>query len=301
MRLTLRQLQIFVSIAECGSTAAAADGVALSQSATSAALNELEGILQTRLFDRVGKRLAINEVGRQLLPQAKATLDGANEIELQFGASGFANALRIGASTTIGNYLLPRLIAQYRRRNTASQVGIEIANTRQIAAAVADFKLDLGLVEGPVHEAELVAQPWITDRMVIVAAPRHPLATAFSGRKVPLASLREAEWLLRETGSGTREAVEHALLPHLHALTSGINFGDSEAIKRAVAEGLGISCLSVCVVEDLLKTKKLIVLASSVPPIRRHFYLIHHRKKNPSKGMTRFLEFCLEHATVAEK
>ncbi len=301
MRLTLRQLQIFVTIAECGSTTAAADRVALSQSATSAALNELENILQTRLFDRVGKRLVINEVGRQLLPQAKATLDGANEIELQFGASGFASALRIGASTTIGNYLLPRLIAHYRRRDGNTHPSVEIANTRQIAAAVADFKLDLGLVEGPIHAPELLAQPWMTDEMVIVAAPRHALGSAFAGRKVPLALLRQAEWLLREPGSGTREAVEQALLPHLHAMTSGIDFGDSEAIKRAVAEGLGLSCLSLSVVEDLLKTKKLVVLASSIPPIRRHFYLIRHRKKIPSKGMARFLEFCLAHASAAAK
>src|SRR5277367_4135508 len=113
MRITIRQLAIFVAVAEAGSTTAAGQRVALSQSATSAALNELESVLDARLFDRVGTRLVLNDTGRALLPQARAVLDGATAIEREFGlgaADGEAGAgapLRVGASTTIGNYLLP--------------------------------------------------------------------------------------------------------------------------------------------------------------------------------------------------
>src|SRR3954470_18270097 len=117
MRITLRQLSIFKAVADAGTTAAAALQVALSQSATSAALNELESVLGARLFDRIGTRLVLNDTGRGLLPQARAVLDGAAGIERDFGIAVDArdaaapSLLRVGASTTIGNYLLPTLIA----------------------------------------------------------------------------------------------------------------------------------------------------------------------------------------------
>src|SRR5438067_7345046 len=128
MRITLRQLAIFAAVADAGSTASAAGRVALSQSATSAALNELEAVLGARLFDRVGTRLVLNDTGRGLLPQARAVLDGAAGIEREFGlgtAPGEAGApslLRVGASTTIGNYLLPTLIAGWQRAHPGAPV-----------------------------------------------------------------------------------------------------------------------------------------------------------------------------------
>jgi DNA-binding transcriptional LysR family regulator len=150
VRLTLRQLHIFVAIAQSGSTTAAAECVALSQSATSAALNELEGLLKIQLFDRVGKRLILNDNGRLLLPQARQMLDAAATIEKQFSATGqFSGVdLRVGASTTIGIYLLPALLAAAAAKNADVRPHIMIANTADVAAAVANFKVDFGLIEG---------------------------------------------------------------------------------------------------------------------------------------------------------
>jgi len=117
LRLTLRQLQIFVAVAAAGGTAAAARRIALSQPATSAAVNELEALLEVRLFDRVGGRLVLNEHGRTMLPEARLLLDAAQSIEGRFGRGGRVHAphLRLAASTTIGNYLIPPLLAAYRR------------------------------------------------------------------------------------------------------------------------------------------------------------------------------------------
>jgi len=160
MRITLRQLGVFTAVADAGSTTAAADRVALSQSATSAALNELEAQLGARLFDRVGTRLVLNDTGRGLLPQARAVLDGAAGIEREFGPGGAPSSLRVGASTTIGNYLLPTLIAAWRRTHPGAHVDVAIANTGAVAAAVARMEVDVGLVEGPCHEPDVVAQAW---------------------------------------------------------------------------------------------------------------------------------------------
>lgn len=292
MRLTLRQLQIFLEVARAGSTTAAADVVALSQSATSAALNELEGVLNIQLFDRVGKRLVLNDDGRLLLPQARQMLDAAATIESQFSGVDAVKGmeLRIGASTTIGIYLLPSLIAA-AADHVSSRPRIKIANTADVAAAVANFEVDFGLIEGPCHEPDLLVEPWIRDELIIVAAPLHPILKGDPHKTVARKELREAGWLLREPGSGTREAVEHALVPHLHSLRSSGEFGNSEAIKYAAAEGLGIACLSRWVVDDLIAMGRLVEVRTTLPALHRHFYLIHSRQKILSARLQAFLAF----------
>lgn len=295
MRLTLRQLQIFVAVAETGSTTAAAQRIALSQSAASAAVNELESILATRLFDRVGKRLLLNDGGRGLLPQARWLLDGASGIERWFGSAAETQMLQIhlGASTTIGNYLLPGIIAAYGDANAAAQVRVDIGNTQEIIAAVAGFNVDIGFIEGPCHTPHIKVIPWRQDELVIVCAPGYQLAQASSGSRISLKRLAEARWLLRETGSGTREAVEQALLPHLHHLQAGLQLGGTEAIKQAAAEGLGVSCLSRCVVEDFVALGRLIILKTVLPALTRKLSVVHHEKKYLSAGLTGFISHCL--------
>ena len=294
MRLTLRQLLIFTAVADTGSTTAAGLRVALSQSATSGALNELEGLLGAQLFDRIGKRLLLNDNGRALLPQARAVLDGAQEIEQQFGqaTAGVATRLRIGASTTIGNYLLPSLVAGYLRTWPGTAIDVVIGNTREVATAVTRLEVDLGLIEGPCHESELRVVPWLEDELAIVASPSHALAAGDAPARVPLKALRQARWLLREEGSGTREAVEQALLPHLHHLQVDLQPGSTEAIKQAAAEGLGLACLSLCAVQDLVTLGRLVVLHTTLPRLTRRFYRVHHQKKRFSANLQRFVAHC---------
>ncbi|HWM69863.1 MAG TPA: LysR family transcriptional regulator [Steroidobacteraceae bacterium] len=299
MHLTLRQLLIFTAVVDTGSTTAAGARVALSQSATSAALNELEKVLGAQLFDRVGKRLIINDNGRTLLPQARAAIDVATGIEREFGV-GTRNAqgdstpinLRVAASTTIGNYVLPTLIASFRKTFPHARVDVQIHNTRHASAAVGRFEVDMGLIEGPSHEPDVHAEPWIEDELVILCAPQHPLALEHAAERVKLKALRQAFWLLREAGSGTREAVEQALLPHLHQLREDIRVGSTEAIKQAAAAGLGLTCLSLAAVRDAITLGKLQVLDTTLPRLVRPFYLIYHQQKQLSAGLERFIAHC---------
>ena len=298
MRITLRQLSVFTAVADAGSTTAGAGRVALSQSAASAALNELESVLGARLFDRVGTRLVLNDTGRGLLPQARAVLDGAAGIEREFGlgaAPGDAGApslLRVGASTTIGNYLLPTLVARWQRAQPGAHVDVEIANTAAIAAAVARMEVDVGLIEGPSHEPELVAQAWREEELAIVCAPSHPLLHGDPARRLNVAALRQATWLLREPGSGTREAVQQALQPHLHDLREGLHFGGTEAIKQAAVEGLGFTCLSSSAVQDLVSLGRLVRVRTTLPRLARRLWLVHHRRKQFSRSLAAFIDFC---------
>jgi DNA-binding transcriptional LysR family regulator len=296
VRLTFRQLQIFAAVAESGSTSAAAETLALSQSATSAAVNELERLLELQLFDRVGKRLLLNDNGRALLPRGLTVLDSARSIELWArDRSSQVGTLCVGASTTIGNYLLPALLSDFRRSlpQSAQQnwnVQVTIGNTSAITEQVGDFRLDVGLIEGPCHQSSLVVHPWLEDELVVVAAPQDPLVTS-GKRRISLAALRKATWLLREKGSGTREIVEQLLVPHLHHLRAGIEFSNSEAIKRAAASGLGITCLSTFVVQDLLKLGALVAPPTELPRLTRSLYLVTHEEKQKTRG----LELLLAH------
>ena len=294
MRLTLRQLQIFAAVARAGSTTAAAADLALSQSATSAALNELESLLGGKLFSRAGRGLVLNEHGRSMLPQARWVLDAAHGIESQFAGAGRSAApqLRLAASTTTGNYLLPRLIAGYRRKVPAAAFAMKIGNSRRVERAVAEFEVDLGFIEGPTTDARLKVIPWVVDELVVVCSPRHPLARR-RRTKVTIAQLREETWLLREEGSGTREVVAAALLPHLHRLRTDIELGSAEAIKMAAAEGIGLTCLSRHAVEDMVDLGRLKILPTRLPAMRRMLYLVHHEHRYLSPTLERFLAFCL--------
>lgn len=294
MRLTLRQLQIFAAIASNGTTAAAGNEVGLSQSATSSALNELERLLSRQLFDRTGKRLVLNDNGRQLLPRALALLDAAAEIERQGDGQGAVPpSLRIGASTTIGNYVLPHVLRHYMARwpdaGAASHwhSRVVIGNTAEICRLVADFQLDVGLIEGPSHEPQLDTLPWVNDELVIVASPETAakIGALETSSRVPLKMLREQVWLLRESGSGTRVATDSALLPHLHAYRRSMELGSSEAIKHAAAEGLGIACLSQWVVSEMVRSSRLVRLNTTMPRLVRPFYVVLHREKGSTAGL----------------
>jgi DNA-binding transcriptional LysR family regulator len=300
LRLTLRQLQIFREVAESGSTAAAAAAISLSQSATSAALNELEHTLELQLFDRIGKRLQLNDNGRALLPQALALLDGAGWIERWALDREFhIGTLRIGASTTVGNYLLPAVLAGFRDKLPESvrrgwHVQVAVANTSVVTSRVAAFELDLGLIEGPCHEPELTVQPWREDELVVVAAADDPIVPR-DKRPISLDTLSKATWLLREEGSGTREIINQLLIPYLHHLRPGIEFGNPEAIKRAAASGLGITCLSRFVVEDLLKSGVLVAPATELPALKRRFYIVMHERKKRTRGLDMLIEHLLQY------
>ncbi|MBU2049406.1 MAG: LysR family transcriptional regulator [Gammaproteobacteria bacterium] len=278
MHLTLRQWQVFVSIADAGTTAAAGAQLALSQSATSAALNELESQLASPLFDRIGRRLVLNPQGRALPDPARALLVTAADLERLAGA-GQSNAgvlpllLRLGASTTIGNYLLPSRVAALLADNPQAQVDLRIGNSADVVAAVQRLEVDLGLIEGPCHESGLQVLPWQRDDLVIVAAP------GTTPTCMDVAALAQARWLLREPGSGTREAVEQALLPHLHHFARAMQLGSTEAIKQAAAAGLGLACLSRHAVADLLALGSLSVVETPVPPMSRQLWVVRHPGK----------------------
>ncbi len=287
LRLSLRQLEVFVATARSGSTRAAAEHVARSQSAASATLADLEGVLGVQLFDRVGRRLVLNENGRALRARAAALLDQAAELQQLF-AGGHDAPLRVAASLTIGEYMLPPLLARWKTAHPASPVQLTIGNTREVIAAVAAYDVDVGFIEGSQTDPRLIVHPWLSDELVIVAAPGHALAA----RSASLRQLRQASWALREPGSGTREAADRWLLDGVGALNVEFEFGSAEAIKRLVAAGTALGCLSREAVASELAQGVLVEISSNLPRASRRLAMVLHRDKHLGRGTEEFVRHC---------
>lgn len=292
LRLRLRQLEVFAATARAGSTHGAADRVARSQSATSAALADLEQVVGVQLFDRVGRRLLLNENGRALLPGAITMLDQAAELQALF-ASEHRAALRLAASLTIGEYLLPDLIARWTTRHADSPVRLMIGNTSRVIEAVIGAEVDLGFIEGPQIHADLHVRHWLEDDLVVVAAPRHPLTAPRIGRAAMLRHLAEATWILRESGSGTRQAADAWLLEHLGSLEVGYELGSTEAIKRLAAAGTGLACLSRHAVAPELAQGSLVEIKTHLPRAMRRLAIVTRRDKRLGRATTDFLRHCM--------
>ena len=290
MKYSFRQLEVFLAAAHFQNITRAAESLAMSQSAASSALKELENQFDIQLFDRVGKRLQLNELGRLYRPKVEAVLAQANELEQALSKHTEVGALKVGATLTIGNYLAVGVMAQYMNTPTHPRISLEVANTSTIAKRVKDFELDIGLIEGELQASELEVLPWRGDELVVFCSPSHPFA---SQKSLSDEDLRNATWIMREQGSGTRQSFErgmHGLLPDLNVL---LELEHTEAIKRAVEAELGIGCLSEVVLEDAFKRGSLVPLA--VPEHRkfdRQFYFILHKQKYRSAGIDAWMKLC---------
>ncbi|HVZ32471.1 MAG TPA: LysR substrate-binding domain-containing protein, partial [Polyangiaceae bacterium] len=208
MRFTLRQLEVFLAVARSESVSRAADELGMSQSAVSGALAELERQFEIQLFDRIGKRLRLSALGRTARPRGEALAEQARALEHAFSARSDVGPLRLGATLTIGNYVTMPLLARFLSKHPAARVHLEIANTAEIARQVQNFEIDVGLVEGELHEADLRVSPWCEDELVVFCAPAHPFAAK---TELDDDDLRSAAWIAREPGSGTRQAFERAM------------------------------------------------------------------------------------------
>ncbi len=289
LRISLRQLEVFAATAREGSTRAAAARVARSQSAASTALAELEATLGVQLFDRVGRRLMLNENGRALLPRAVGLIQQALEVEALY-SSEHAAPLRLASSFTIGEYLLPKLLSQWKQQHPRSQVRLDIANTRAVLDAVAGFDVDVGFIEGARSHPDLLIRRWMTDELIVVAAPGHPVMA----RTATARRLAQASWILRERGSGTREASDNWLTAQLGRVEIELELGSNEAVKRAVASGIGLGCLSRRAVADAIRDGWLREVKTSLPAMKRSLALVTHKTKHLGSAAQDFVRHCLE-------
>jgi DNA-binding transcriptional LysR family regulator len=291
MRYTLRQLEVFLAVARVESVSQAAQTLAMSQSAASGSLSDLERQFGVQLFDRIGKRLQLSALGRSVRAQAEAVLDRARDFERALVSDQEVGRLRIGATLTIGNHLAVPLMARFMRENRGARLTLAVANTEAIVRQVANFEIDVGLIEGEVEHPDLDVTPWRNDQLVVFCAPGHPFARK---RVLKDQDLRQAAWIVREQGSGTRQTFDRAmrgLLPQLHI---ALALQHTEAIKGAVEAGLGVGCLSRIALEDAFRHGSLRPCKVPHRDFRRQFFFLLHKQKFRSAGIQRWLDLCLK-------
>jgi DNA-binding transcriptional LysR family regulator len=286
MRFTLRQLEVFLSVARCGSVSRAARELAMSQSAASGSLGDLESQFDVQLFDRVGKRLVLSELGRAVRPAAEALAEQAGELESRLANQSGVGPVRVGATLSIGNYLTAPLLARFLERHPTARVTVEIANTAEIARKVQNFEIDLGLIEGELEDPDLELTSFREDELCVFCAPGHPFAKRRALRDQDLLA---GDWIVRESGSGTRQAFERSMHGILPDLRIRFELQQTEAIKSAVKAGLGIGCVSRIALEEEFRFGTLIPCRVPGRDFRRHFYVVLRRDKHQSPAIREWI------------
>lgn len=288
MNVTFRQIEVFFYAATLGSLSKAAEKVFITQAAASMALKEFESQLGENLFERVGKKLVLNENGRAIIAYCSELIGRADDLEKFFSKeASLLGSLNVGASSTIGNYVLPGYIELFTSNNPSCSINMIVGNTEEIIDKVLNFEVDLGIIEGLCFEPKINIIPWLDDELVIFASSSNSLVKK---DYITEKDLCECSWILREQGSGTRRIFED----QLRALSISINIsqvlGHTEAVKNAVSKGNGVSCLSRCVLNDLAELGVIKLLDTPCLDLRRKFLVLVHENKFQSRVLQGFLQ-----------
>ncbi|HEX6598147.1 MAG TPA: LysR substrate-binding domain-containing protein [Gemmatimonadaceae bacterium] len=287
MALNLHHLRVFARVAEEGGFTRAAQALRLSQPAVSKAVRELERQTGVPLFERAGRVTRLTAAGDALFARARElfAVERSAEEELRAlrGLSG--GVLRVGASTTVATYLLFPYLARFRATNPGVKLRVASANTRAIARALLERRLDVALVEGPVRHARIEVIPWREDELVLITPPAHRLATK---RSIDLRELAAEPLIVREPGSGTRRVAEHALAAHDVSPTVALQLGSTEAIKQAVAAGLGVAFVSRFAVEEQVKLGRIAAVRVREAALRRMLTELRLRGRAEGPGAVAF-------------
>lgn len=295
MSLNIAHLRAFAAVAEHGGFSRAASRLRVSQPAVSKAVRELERRLDVPLVDRSGRRPRLTEAGAALFARARElfTVEQIAEEELHALRGVERGVLRVGASTTIATYLLAPLLARFRASHPGVTLRIASANTRAVARLLLDRRVDVALVEGPVTHARLVERAWRRDELIVIAAADHPLARR---RRIPAATLA-GEWFIeRERGSGTREVAARALADHGIVVRRAMELGSTEAIKQAVAAGLGLAIVSRAAAHDQLALGRIAELRVADFTIARTLTRLELRGRPVSAAARAFERILVERA-----
>ncbi len=291
-----RRLQVFHAVARLLSFTKAADVLHMTQPAVTFQIRQLEDQFDTRLFDRAHNKVTLTEAGHLIFEYTERIFEQYAEMEnaVKELTGNFSASLVLGASTTISEYMLPALLGKYKVKNPEVRLRLRVSNTDGIVSMVENNVIDLGIVEGPVTNKNLVAEVCRTDDLVVVVPAGHELASyADRGESISIETVLEHPYICREQGSGTREVIMDYLRERgleMKMLKACLELGSPEAIKGAVEAGMGISILSSVSISKELKLGSLVPIPLD-PPLSRDFSFVRQRQKFRVRAMEELLEF----------
>lgn len=291
-------LEVYVKVVEKENFSKAAEDLHMTQPAVSQYIKTLEESIGTRLLERSNKYVRLNKAGEIVYHHAKEIL--ALYTRMQYLVDDLTNntsgPIAIGASYTFGEYILPHIIAKLQNQYPLINPSIIIHNSAEIVELVNKRQLDIGIIEGYFHEEKLTAEVVSEDRMVIVASPGHRLLK----KKAAVEELAQETWILREKGSGTREAAEN--LFHMFGIKPAktMEFGSNQVIKESVEAGLGISLLSRWAIEKEVTNGYISMMDVKGLPFKRNFSIITHTPYQ-TKALKTFIETLRQYLSEQEK
>ncbi len=298
------RLRVFHAVAKHLSFTRAAEDLYLTQPAVTFQIRQLEEHFNTRLFDRHHNRISLTEAGELVFGYAERILELYRETEKAINEmTGVTRGVvKLGASTTIGEYLLPGILAGYHEQFPGVQVRMTVHNTRMVVRKLEDATIDVGMVEGPVNNKNIVVSPCMDDELVVIIHPKHPLAKY---DEIPLGRLKEFPFVSREEGSGTRavigERLSKAGQPY-DQLDMILELGTTEAVKAAVEGEVGFSIVSSVSLVKEIKLKSLVARRVKGVPMTRVLNFVYQKQKFRSKAVEEFLHFaqasCKEHKSA---
>lgn len=287
------KLKVFCTVAETKSFSKASEIIRLTQPAVSLQIQALEEIYGTKLFNRSGCIITLTQAGEVLYKYAKEinTLYTAAEKELGEFTGQVKGVVTIGASSTIGNYVLPAVIAEFRKKYPKVAVHLVTANTKTIVDYLNAGGIDIALVEGEVKKQKLIVEKLIPDEMVLIMHPLHPWARKSN---VSIFDVAKEPFIFREEGSGTRQMIEKYLIKHgisPQSIKVVFIMGSTESIKSAVEEGLGVSIVSKWAAKKEIRYGTLKTASLKEDRFMRDFSLLYRKAKDTSFTLDKFLTF----------
>jgi LysR family transcriptional regulator, transcriptional activator of the cysJI operon len=290
--MTLRHFTIFLCVCDEKNMTAAARKLYIAQPSVSQAIAELEKYYAVKLFERLGRKLFITAAGQELSHYARHIVNLTREAEDAMREMGNHGILRVGASVTIGTYLLNGLLEEFSRTNPGVKISSIVNNTKILEELLLSDELDIALVEGKVHSPEIVVKPFMDDELVLVCSPSHPLAIK---PQITLPVLSNMAFVVREEGSGTRELFE-AVMDSRNIKWNMIGvYNNAESIKNSVIAGLGLTVISRMAIEKEITRKELMIIEITDSKFKRQFSIIYHKNKFISPVLQRFIQQTMDY------
>lgn len=302
--IDFRHLETFHRVAELKSFSKAADDLFLTQPTVSGHILSLERHLALRLFDRTGREVRLTKVGEVFLRHALKILASRKDLlnALSEFSQGIRGELSLGASTIPGEYLLPKLIGDFKKEYPYFILSLKISDTKEIVQFVLEGYVEFGMIGGKLNHNLLHYEKYEDDEIIVVAPFGHFLTKK---RKVDLSDLFKEPWIIREEGSGTQMAVEKALrkkgksLKQFNGMTE---MGSTSSVKEGVKAGLGLAFISKRAVEEELKKRALSqVHVEGIDPVFRQFYIVSHRGRTLSPVGMKFLQYLKKRKEISTK
>jgi len=278
-------MEIFLNVVKEGHLTNVAREMGLSQSAISMSIKELENILGNPLFDRINKKLILNEMGRSFEREIAPIVKRLRDIEYEFKNTTNKGMVRVGASTTIVDYLMPPIICSYMNNYPDVKISLKEGNTQQIVELLKGGKIDVGFIEGIVNDSEIIKEVIGVDELIVVTADKS------LNKEVFIDTLQDRKWVLREEGSGTREVFLDYIKDKVDNLNIFLELGHTESIKSLLLNHNCITCISKIAVKNELINGKLIKVPLKNFECKRNFLMIYHKDKYHSELFDKFIYF----------